>query len=310
MSWIAIALIGPVLWSFCNQLDRYFLSRYFGNGSVGVLMLFSSLAGLVVLPPALYFSNPFVGYSLGQAALLLGSGIAGVIAIYLYLLALQDEEASVVVPFWQLCPVFGYALGWLVLDETLSPRQLAASLAIVAGVLILSRPHEAREGVSGRFKWRLAALMGGSSLILGARAVVFKYVVVETDFWGSCFWECSGFVVAGIVIWMASPPSRRTFLDMLKPRREKEFFWIMGLVVLGEILTIMGQLCTNLALLMAPVALVLVVEGMQPVFVFLIGTAATVFFPRFVTESLTRKAITRKLVCLVAVCAGSVLLGS
>lgn len=305
MSWIAIALIGPVLWSFCNQLDRYFLNRYFADGSLGVLMLFSSLAGALVLPLALFFSDPFAGYGFGQIALLLGTGIAGVYAIYLYLLALQDEEASVVVPFWQLCPVFGYALGWLILGETLSPRQMAASLAIVGGVLVMTWNHEAREGAGGRFKWRLAALMGGSSLILGARAVAFKYVAIQNDFWGSCFWEYGGFTLAGVAIWIASPSSRRAFLDMFNPRQYKDFSRIMSLVVLGEILTLAGHLATNLALLMAPVALVLVVEGLQPVFVFLIGTAATLFFPRFVTESLTKKAIAQKLVCLAAVCAAS-----
>ena len=306
MNWITIALIGPVLWSFCNQLDRYFLNRYFADGSVGVMMLFSSLAGALVLPLALYFSDPVAGYGLGQIALLLGSGIAGVFAIYLYLLALRDDEASIVVPFWQLCPVFGYALGWLVLGEVLSSRQITASLAVVAGVLVLTWSHETSQGMRGRFKWRLAALMGGSSLILGARAVAFKYVAIETDFWGSCFWEYGGFTVAGVAIWIASPASRRAFLDMLKPRQHKDFSRIMSLVVLGEILTLAGHLATNMALTMAPVALVLVVEGMQPVFVFLIGTAATMFFPRFVTESLTRQAITQKLVCLVAICAASV----
>jgi hypothetical protein len=131
-------------------------------------------------------------------------------------------------------------------------------------------------------------------------------VAIETDFWGSCFWEYSGFVVAGLAIWIASPVSRRAFLEMLKPRQNKDFSRIMSLVILGEILTLAGHLATNMALLMAPVALVLVVEGLQPVFVFLIGTAATLFFPRFVTESLTKQAITQKLICLAAICAASV----
>lgn len=309
MSWIAIALVGPILWSFCNQLDRYFLNRYFTDGSLGVLMLFSSLAGALVLPLALYFSDPFAGYGFGQIALLLVSGMAGVYAIYLYLLALRDEEASVVVPFWQLCPVFGYALGWLFLGEILSPRQIAASLAVAGGVLVLSWNQESKGSARGRFKWRLAALMTLSSLILGARAVAFKAVAVEQDFWGSCFWEYSGFTLAGVAIWIASPSSRRAFLDMLKPRQQKDFSWIMGLVILGEVLTLAGHLATNLALLMAPVALVLVVEGLQPVFVFLIGTVATLFFPRFVTESLTRKAVTQKLLCLAAICAAGFWLG-
>jgi len=309
MTWFAVALIGPLLWSLCNQLDRYFLGRYFVRETLGALLMFSSLIGVVVLPLAWYLSDPFGGYRVGQIALLLGLGVAGVGGIYLYLGALRDWGASLVVPFWQLIPVCGYALGWLVLGETLAPRQLAASLVIVTGAMALSWDPTASGGGHHRFKWRLAGLMGASSMIFGTHAVVFKFVAEKTDFWGSCFWEYSGYVVAGVLIWLGSPASRRSFLNLLRSNKRADFTWIMGLNLFSEVITLVGNLATNLALLMAPVALVLLVGSLQPVFVFLIGAVATLFFPRFVEETLTRRVLVHKLLCLLVICGASAWLG-
>ena len=86
MTWFFIALLGPLLWSVCNQIDRYFLKRYFAHETLGALLMFSSLIGIVVLPVAWVFFDPFGGYSVGQAALLLGAGLASVCGIYLYLM--------------------------------------------------------------------------------------------------------------------------------------------------------------------------------------------------------------------------------
>ena len=67
---------------------------------------------------------------LGSIALIIMSGILYMAAILLYLQALRTEEASVVAPFFQAGPLFGYVLAYLVLGETLTPRQMAGGLLI------------------------------------------------------------------------------------------------------------------------------------------------------------------------------------
>jgi len=307
MNWFLIALLGPLLWSVCNQLDRYFLGRYFAGEMLGALLIFSSLIGVVVLPVAVAFSDPFGGYTVAQIVLLLGAGISGVYGIYLYLLALRNEEASLVVPLWQLIPVFGYLFGWLVLGERMAGRQLGAGLLIVAGAMTLSLdPGSIGRGL--RMKWRLAGLMTASSMIFGLHAVVFKFVAEKQDFWGACFWEYAGFVVAGCFIWFFSPASRESFLRLLRPERRADFGWIMGLSVFGEIITLIGSLATNLALLLAPVALVLLVGSLQPVFVLFLGVVGTLVMPRFVQESLTRRDLLHKGLSIATMCAGAAMM--
>ena len=53
------------------------------------------------------------------------SGLFYMTGITFYLRALQGHEASMVAPFFQSSPLFGYILAYLVLGETLSPTQLA-----------------------------------------------------------------------------------------------------------------------------------------------------------------------------------------
>ncbi len=59
------------------------------------------------------------------------SGILYLSAMLLYLKSLQGEEASVVAPFFQAGPLFGYVLAYLVLGEVLTPRQMAGGALII-----------------------------------------------------------------------------------------------------------------------------------------------------------------------------------
>ena len=59
MNWFLIALIAPILWAITNHIDKYLISKYFKGGSVGALMIFSSIIGFLLLP-VIYFIEPGV----------------------------------------------------------------------------------------------------------------------------------------------------------------------------------------------------------------------------------------------------------
>ncbi len=91
------------------------------------------------------------------------SGILYMSAMLLYLQALQSEEASVVAPFFQTSPLFGYVLAYLVLGETLSARQLAGGAMIVVGALLVSirfAPLHSADAAAGRGDRRFKAAAG------------------------------------------------------------------------------------------------------------------------------------------------------
>jgi drug/metabolite transporter (DMT)-like permease len=145
-----------VLWAISVHLDKYLVERFFKENDVAVLLLFTAFVGLLLLPFIWFYEPDVTDVGGGSIALIILSGILYMGAMLLYLQALQSEEASVVAPFFQASPLFGYVLAYLALGETLSSRQLAGGALIIAGATIVSL----RIGKSrGPFKARLAVLM-------------------------------------------------------------------------------------------------------------------------------------------------------
>ena len=50
MNWLVFALSGPVLWAISTHLDKYLVERYFKETDVAVLLVFTALMGLVLMP--------------------------------------------------------------------------------------------------------------------------------------------------------------------------------------------------------------------------------------------------------------------
>ncbi len=301
MHWFLLALLAPILWAFTNHADKYLLSKYFKVDGVGALMIFSTLFGVFVLPIAAYMDPSFVDIGIRSSVLLMIAGICNATAIILYLYALQGDETSIVVPFFQTIPIFGYMLGYLFFKETLSVQQIIAGAIILLGTVILSLKLESGRG---RFKWKIAILMLVSSFVFAMYEALFKYGAVADGFWIAAFWEHAGLCVFGGVLFLAVPSYRKEFNEMLR----KNSLPIMSLNVASEVLTIFGNICTNLAALMAPLVLVLLVSSYQPLFVFIVGVVLTLFFPKITKENLQGKYLVQKILALIIIFIGSYLL--
>lgn len=302
MNWLLIALINPVAHAIANHFDKYLISRFIKGGSVGTLILFSSLFAVLMLP-ILWLIEPNVLTSVRPAtALILGvNGIGLVLAIICYLYALDTDEASYVVPLFQLIPVFGLFFGYLFLGEILTSGQLWAGGVIMVGGTILSL-----EFVPGRprFKKKLVLLMVGSSLFYSANAAVFKYVAVEMGFINSLFWDMAGKFVFGIFLFAAIKSYRREFLELFRTNRTV----LLGLNSLNEVIALIGEIAIVLAAMYAPVALVQSVGSVQPLFVFIIGVMITLFFPSLGQESLAKKHLIQKTIAIVVIIIGGYML--
>ena len=171
MSWLVFAFSGPVLWAISTHLDKYLVEQYFKHSDVAVLVLFTAFIGVLLLPFIAFYDPDVASPDAGSIALIMLAGILYMGAMLFYLRALQSEEASVVAPFFQAAPLFGYVLAYLVLGETLSARQMAGGVMIVAGTLIVSVRFE--RNVRG-FKLRLALLMLACGFALALGGLIFK----------------------------------------------------------------------------------------------------------------------------------------
>lgn len=296
MIWFFIALIGPFLYALSNHVDKILLDKYFKEGGVGTLILFSSLLSAMALP-FIFLADRLGDKTIfninGTSILVLAVvGILNVLVLWCWLLALKTEEASVAVVFYQLVPVFGVILGYLILGEVLTQLQLIAMVTVILGATIVSFEID----LENKFKLRRKTIlpMIAAAFLWALGSVLFKIVALEEKLWRTIFWEHIMLVLVGLCIFIFMRSYRENFISAIKNNSKA----ILALNVANEALYIFGNIAYSIAYLLAPVGLVLLAESFQPIFVLAIGIFLTIFFPHISKEKIQAKHIWPKIIAI------------
>ncbi len=302
MSWFFLAIFGPLLYAMTNHIDKILLEKYFKDGGVGTLILFSSLlSGAAV--PFLFLADP-MAFSVGtlNIAILAIGGVLNILVLWLYFLALKDEEASIVIVFYQLVPVFGLGLGYFILGEVLSQMQLIAMAIVILGTTIISVEIDDENN----FKLRKSTifLMTTASFFWALESVMFKAVALEENVLRSLFWEHIMLLIVGMLIFIFVKTYRQHFLTALKNNSAG----IISLNVANESLYTLGNFVFAFAYILAPIALVLLANSFQPIFVLGIGIFLTLFFPKLTAEKIEAKHLLQKVIAILITGIGTYLL--
>ena len=302
MTWFFIALIGPLLYAMTNHIDKVLLEKYFKESGVGTLILFSSLLSILALPFLFWADSTVFSVGWFNMSIMALVGTLNMLVLWFYLLAIRDEEASIVIVFYQLVPVFGLILGYFILNETLNKLELIAMAIIILGTTIISFEIDAEN----KFKLRrqTISLMLAASFCWALGSVIFKFVALEENVWRSLFWEHVVLVIFGIIIFIFKSSYRKSFLSALKNNSKA----ILSLNVANETLYMVGNLVFAFSYLLAPIALVLLVDSFQPIFVLGIGIFLTVFFPHVSVENIQAKHLWQKFIAICITGIGTYLL--
>jgi len=302
-NWFLIALIAPILWSIVNHIDKNILSRYQEGRGVGAILIFSSLFSVIVLPFIIFFHHSKIfSVSWVDFLILIIIGFLSALAFYFYLKGMDIEEASVVVPLFQLIPIFGYFLSYFILGESLSLAQILFSLIIIFGIIMISLEIDLDNKIT--LKKEVLILITISSFLFALHDTLFKKIAIVDSFWISVFWQYLGLTLFGLLLLIFFKKSRQDFLLMVSGTKMN----ILSLNVTSEVLYIIGNLANNFATLLAPVAIVLVVSSYQPLFVFIGGIFLTIFLPKFTIEKVSRKHFFHKLISIFIIIIGSIFL--
>lgn len=299
MSWLIFAFSGPILWAISTHMDKYLVDKYFKQSNVAVLLVFTALIGLLTLPFVWLLDPDVVGVGLADAALMTLSGVLYMGGMLLYLRALQSEEASAVAPFFQAAPLIGFALGYLVLGEVLSPAQMAGGALVIAGTMLVSLRSDRQRT---RLKLRLAVLMLSAALVLALSSLIFKMFALRADFWPTTFWMFAGEALFGAAL-LAIPSYRRQFIDLTRSNPGA----VLSVNAANELINLGGGLGNRFALTLAPLGLVQAIGSTTTLFVFGFGILLSLFFPRLGRENLSRRELLHKGLAAVLVAAGAAL---
>jgi len=302
MMWFFVALIGPLLYAVTNYIDKILLEKYFKEGGVGTLLIFSGvLSGLAL--PILYLIDPtpFQVSPLHIIALAV-VGTLNVLVLFFYLKALDDEEVSVAIIFYQLVPVFAYGLGYFILGETLTQSQIIAMSVIILGTSIVSFEVDADNHF--RFRKQTVLYMLAASFCWALGSVVFKAVALEEAVVRSLFWEHLMLMLIGIGLFVFIRSYREHFITALR----KNSGAILLLNVGNESIYMLGNVAFSFAYLLAPIALVLLANSYQAIFVLIIGVILTFFFPNTIKEKTYIKHLGQKGLAIAVTALGTYLL--
>ena len=296
MSWLVFAFSGPVLWGISTHLDKYLVDRYFKHSDVALLLLLTAFLPLLTLPFIALYEPALGSPDIGSVAFIVVSGILYMSAMLLYLRALQSEEASVVAPFFQSAPLFGYVLAYLVLGETLSAQQMAGGVMIIFGTLIVS----IRFGRNVRiFRLRLALLMLAFGFVAALSGLIFKFFALRLTFWTTTFWMFVGEAIFGAAM-LAFASYRRQLVAVLRPNAGA----LLTVSGSNELINLGGTVGYRYALMFAPLSIVQAIGSTTTLFVFAFGVALSIFFPRFARETLSVRELAQKAVAAVLVAIG------
>jgi uncharacterized membrane protein len=297
MSWLFFAFCGPVLWALSVHLDKYLVERYFKHSGVSSLMIFAAAFALLMLPVLWVLRPNVVAIDVADACALSASGVLYMGALFFYLQALKVEEASVVAPFFQAAPLFGYVLSYVVLGERLTLGQDFGGLMIIGGTALLS--IRADKPPMMMMKARLIALMLTCALSMSVASLIFKIFAIADEFWTATFWSFVGQAGFGAGP-LASAASREQLGALIRSGAGR----VLGISGINELVNLAGTLGVRYALLLAPLSLVQAVASTTSLFVFLFGVVLSIVAPWFGAEDLSTRNLIQKTVSAVLVAIG------
>jgi drug/metabolite transporter (DMT)-like permease len=232
--------------------------------------------------------------------LLLLAGVLNFAYIFPYIYALMQDEASRVVPLFQVAPIFSYLLGWILLHERLTDKQLIAGVVIVIAAIAMNLDLDNRL----RFKKSVFWLMVLAAALFATEGFLFKYGTTDHSFWTGAFYQYAGLALTGLAVATVSRKFRENFWLVFRANKQT----ILTLSLLNEAISIGAFMLYNYAVLLAPLALVALVSNTQPFFVIAFGIILTIYFPQLGKETIARRHLVQKIVCTAVIFTGTYLL--
>jgi len=296
MNWFLYAIASPALYSITNYIDKFLVEKRIKNPLfvptfVGLIIL---LLGILILA-----IKHFPVLPLMPLTLIILSGVFLYIYLIPYFQALVLEETSRIVPLFGASPIFVLGMSYLFLGESLSMRQIFGFvLILIGGFAITSKQIDLNIFIPRKTFW----LMMVSALLWSLTVILFKFVVISSDFWTTFAYESIGTGLAAIVVIIVKWNEIHLFMT-------KSFKGdIIILFILNAIFGVIAQYSFSVALLLAPAALVSVIGGTQPFFVLIFGVFLSLFFPHIIKENIERKVLVSKIFLIVLIFIGVVLI--
>lgn len=294
ISWIFIAVIGYLLLALSGVADKFLLTHAerhpvvfaFYIGITGPLSFVLAPFGLKML-------------SAGDLLVAIAAGVCFTVALYYLYSSIQQMSVSRILPIeGGLVPMFTLIMAYTLLGERLSGAQYEAFILLVLGAVLISyRPDWS--GWSPKFL--KAAIM--SAFLFALSFTLTKYIFDQSNFVSGMVWTRLGFFITALAF-LVPTATRKLILNAPKKTKPANIVLYYSSRATG---TVAGFL-QNFAISLGSVSIVNALQGVQFLFLLLLTTTLSVYFPKVLKEKVTPKIIALKLSAIVLITIGLVLL--
>lgn len=299
---VLIVIVAAFLWAITNHIDKFLVNGIDESASsIETLLMFSTLvAGLVFSPIWLIICNFNVSLSMSSLIVVFLASFIFLMATYVYFKALDTNDTTIIVIMFQMIPVFSFILALIFFDEMLTFNQILGSIIIIVAAIIISIDFNNKES---KFNLKTLILMTLSSLLYSVYYILFDFAIRHDNYNAVAFWYQIGFLIMGIVLFCIKR-FRNNFINAIKNNGKKYF----SLNALNELLALGANLLENYANVTIPIALANASNGLQCMFVFILGILGTKFLPKYFNEDLNKKVIIQKIICIILSIIGLVIM--
>jgi drug/metabolite transporter (DMT)-like permease len=223
------------------------------------------------------------------------AGILHGVAALIYIKAISLEEVSRVIPLMRFESIFVILFATVFLNEILTPIRYIAFFMILTGGFMLS----IRKTV-GVFKLSKAFyLMILTSILFSAGDVILKYLSSFMEFHSYFFLQRIGTILFVLFLFLIPTYYKKTILNIKRLNLKS-----ISLVFTAQMLALVGIYVFFYAISIAPVSLVNVLIGFQPLFVLIIASFLSFKFPQILKEELNKKVLLTKMFAIILLISG------
>ncbi|TAL53471.1 MAG: hypothetical protein EPN86_04350 [Nanoarchaeota archaeon] len=288
MLWFLLSLVPPFVWGIGSIIDKILVSKYVKGLHAGILTNFvSGLLPLVLVP---FFPLKHVAFN--SLIWIIGAGILWGCARLFYCLAISKEEASRVIPFFQISPILILVFSIFFLGEQINLLQALGFTAVLAGVLWISVRKKEKKL---HFTDAIGDLIFYTIFITAAFLLLKSFSMA--DWWTSLILLNIGFAISTVPFLIFN--LKNVAYDVKKQPKQ------LGILLFSlSILTLIGRGAFFGALSLAPAAIVTVISSVQALFVLIFATYLSINAPQLIREDVSMKVLVSKIGAILLILAG------
>ncbi|OGE83631.1 MAG: hypothetical protein A3B10_00570 [Candidatus Doudnabacteria bacterium RIFCSPLOWO2_01_FULL_44_21] len=294
MSWIYFAISAYLLLAISGVVDKFLVSKVvrhpvayaFYIGITGPFSLLLAPFGLKLI-------------SLPDFFIAVVAGVCIVLGLFYYFKAVQLTTVSRVLPIQGgLVPLFTLVFAFFLLGERLSIDQYLAFIFLVSGAALISFRKEA-----GGWHPKGLGFAILSSGLFALAATLSKYIFEISNYVSGMVWTRMGFILVALAL-LASKKNRQYIFSAPKEAKAKNIFIYYTARFSGSV----AGFLQNYAVALGSVTIVSAMQGTQFIFVLLLATFLSLYFPKILKEKISATILVQKISAIVLISIGLALL--